>query len=168
MYVWVFSLSKMRFYTIELELVQVSRRWHKSMIIPNQNKFGLEFSRRWRWSRHQIFQTNLNLVWNLRLTKSNFSFKPNWNWFGKGCWMKCSLTTHSHLTCYKGDIKRLWILIFFWRRKKVYNPSRDEICQCRRCQQQCKIFASGVSFSRNNAIYNINESTTYILSWFHI
>ena len=57
-----------------------------------------------------IFQTNLNLVWNLRLAKSffflskpncnwfgklyaifgcNFS-KPNWIWFGKGHWIKCS------------------------------------------------------------------------------
>ena len=32
---------------------------------------------------------------------------------------------------------------------------RDEICQCRHCRWQCKIFASGVNFSRNNAIYNI-------------
>ena len=40
---------------------------------------------------------------------------------------------------------------------------RGEICQCRHCRQQCKFFASGVNFSRNNAIYNINESTQYIL-----
>ena len=31
-----------------------------------------------------------------------------------------------------------------------------------------KSFACGVNFSRNNAIYNINESTKYILSWFHL
>ena len=30
--------------------------------------------------------------------------------------------------------------------------------------RQCKIFASGVNFSRNNAIHIINESTKYILS----
>ena len=60
----------------------------------------------------KIFQTNLNFVWNLRLAKSNFFSKPNWNWFGKsyeflGCifskpnwswfgkghWMKCSLSS---------------------------------------------------------------------------
>ena len=29
-------------------------------------------------------------------------------------------------------------------------------------------FARGVNFSRNNAIYNRNESTKYILSWFHL
>ena len=39
--------------------------------------------------------------------------------------------------------------------------SRGEICHCRHCRRQCKIFASGVNFSRNNAIYNINESTKY-------
>ena len=43
------------------------------MIFPNQTKFGLEFS----WPHgHQNFQTNLNLVWNLRLAKSVFIF-PN-------------------------------------------------------------------------------------------
>ena len=31
---------------------------------------------------------------------------------------------------------------------------RGDICQCRHCRRQCKIFASGVKFSRNNAIYN--------------
>ena len=41
---------------------------------------------------------------------------------------------------------------------------RGEICQCRHCRRQCKIFASGVNFSGNNVIYNINESTKYILS----
>ena len=30
------------------------------------------------------------------------------------------------------------------------------------------IFSSGVNFSRNNAIYNINESTKFVLSWFHL
>ena len=29
-------------------------------------------------------------------------------------------------------------------------------------------FASGVNFSRNNAIYIINESTKYILPWLHL
>ena len=43
---------------------------------------------------------------------------------------------------------------------------RGEICQCRHCRRQCKIFASGVNFSGNNLIYNINESKKYILSWF--
>ena len=32
------------------------------------------------------------------------------------------------------------------------------------CRRKCKIFASGVNFSGNNVIYNINESTKYILS----
>ena len=31
-------------------------------------------------------------------------------------------------------------------------------------RRQCKIFASGVNFSRNNAVYYINESTKNILS----
>ena len=45
---------------------------------------------------------------------------------------------------------------------------RGEICPCRQCRRQCKIFASSVNFSRNNAIYNVNESTKYILSWFYL
>ena len=36
-------------------------------------------------------------------------------------------------------------------------------CHSRHSQRQCKNFASGVNFSRNNAIYNRNESTKYIL-----
>ena len=50
--------------------------------------------------------------------------------------------------------------------KIVTDLNRGEICQCRYCRRQCKIFASGVNFSRNNAIYNINESKKCILSWF--
>ena len=45
---------------------------------------------------------------------------------------------------------------------------RGEICHCRHCQRQCKIFASGVNLSRNNAIYNINYCTKYILPWFYL
>ena len=41
------------------------------------------------------------------------------------------------------------------------NDGRGEICQCRQCRRQCKIFSSSVYFSRNNAVYNINESTKY-------
>ena len=36
---------------------------------------------------------------------------------------------------------------------------RGEICPCRHCRRQCKFVASDVYFSRNNAFYNINEST---------
>ena len=35
---------------------------------------------------------------------------------------------------------------------------RGKICPCHHCRRQSKIFDSGVNFSRNNAIYNINES----------
>ena len=45
---------------------------------------------------------------------------------------------------------------------------RGGICHSRHSRRKCKIFASGVNFSGNNVIYNINESTKYILSWFHI
>ena len=45
---------------------------------------------------------------------------------------------------------------------------RGDICHSRHCRRQCKIFTSGVNFSGNNVIYNINESTKYILSWFHL
>ena len=54
------------------------------------------------------------------------------------------------------------------------SPSQSEIGNdlpnrvCRHCRRQWKIVASGVNFSRNNAIYNIDESTKYILSWFHL
>ena len=52
----------------------------------------------------------------------------------------------------------------------IYKNSHIEIRGeiCRHCQRQCKILASRVNFSRNNAIYNINESTKYILPWFHL
>ena len=46
--------------------------------------------------------------------------------------------------------------------------SRVGICHSRHSRQECKNFASGVNFSRNNAIYNRNESTKYILYWFHL
>ena len=52
------------------------------------------------------------------------------------------------------------------RRVNIVNQHgacRGEICPCRHCRRQCKIFTSGVNFSRNNAIYNMNEvqSTFY-------
>ena len=37
---------------------------------------------------------------------------------------------------------------------------RGKICPCHHSRRQSKIFASSVNFSRNNAIYNINESTS--------
>ena len=45
---------------------------------------------------------------------------------------------------------------------------RGEICHYRHWRRQCKIFASDVNFSRNNTIYNIKESTKYILSLFDL
>ena len=71
LYVWVFSLSKIRFYKIKL-------------IFPNQTEFGLEFSGRLQWPptfskpnwiwfgicvlQNSIFsfQTKLELVWKIR------------------------------------------------------------------------------------------------------
>ena len=47
-------------------------------------------------------------------------------------------------------------------------PARGDICHSRHCRRQCKIFASGVNFSGNNVIYNINESAKYIFSGFHL
>ena len=46
------------------------------------------------------------------------------------------------------------------KQERNYGKIHD-ICCCRR---QCKIFTSGVNFSRNNAIYDIDESPKYILS----
>ena len=46
--------------------------------------------------------------------------------------------------------------------------TRVGICHSRHSRRQCKNFASCVNFSRNNAIYNRNESTKYILYWFHL
>ena len=37
---------------------------------------------------------------------------------------------------------------------------RDGICHSRHSRRECKIFASGVNFSRNNAVCFINESKT--------
>ena len=54
------------------------------------------------------------------------------------------------------------------RHPPFYNPlteawtgtpgGRDGICHSRHSRRECKIFASGVNFSRNNAVCYINES----------
>ena len=54
-----------------------------------------------------------------------------------------------------------------WHQNWAYT-SRVGICHSRHSRRECKNFASGVNFSRNNAIYNRNESTKYILYWFHL
>ena len=64
------------------------------------------------------------------------------------------------VACFKHKVNRVKSFLL---KTSVWKPIRDEICQCRHCRQQCNIFASGVNFSRNNAIYNINESTKYFL-----
>ena len=46
--------------------------------------------------------------------------------------------------------------------------TRVGICHSRHSRRECKYFASSVNFSRNNAIYNRNERTKYILYWFHL
>ena len=48
------------------------------MIFPNQTEFGLEFSGHWQ-----------------------FSSKPNWIWFGKGHWIKCSCSALPILQFFK-------------------------------------------------------------------
>ena len=58
-----------------------------------------------------------------------------------------------------------WELL--WVEENIHH-SRGGICHCRHYRWQCKIFASGVNFSRNDAIYSINEGTkrTWIpLKW---
>ena len=52
--------------------------------------------------------------------------------------------------------------------RRNYFIVRVGICHSRHSRRQCKNFASGVNFSRNNAIYNRNESTKYILYWFYL
>ena len=43
-----------------------------------------------------------------------------------------------------------------FRRKSFWEDSdRGEICHCQHCQRQCKIFATGVNFSRNNTFSRI-------------
>ena len=68
----------------------------------------------------------------------------------------------------KANMKNCPIQVCLFKFPDLFWPNmtgilRGEICQCRHCRWQCKIFASGVNFSRNDAIYNINESTKYIL-----
>ena len=41
---------------------------------------------------------------------------------------------------------------------RVNTAARDGICHSRHSRRECKIFASGVNFSRNNAVCYINES----------
>ena len=40
----------------------------------------------------------------------------------------------------------------------ISNKNRGGICHSRHSRRECKIFASGVNFSRNNAVCYINES----------
>ena len=56
-----------------------------------------------------------------------------------------------------------WANYNYWMSLKV-RKSRGEICPCRHCRRQCKIFTSGIIFSRSNALSDINESPKYILS----
>ena len=77
----------------------------------------------------------------------------------------CKMTSDCTSTNYFFQIERqqcfLIVPLLFSMSSKNLLYLRGEIYPCRHCRQQCKIFASGVNFSRNNAIYNINESTFY-------
>ena len=46
---------------------------------------------------------------------------------------------------------------------KIYGEAEVEFVNAVSAGGSVNFFVSGVNFSRNNAIYNINESTKYIL-----
>ena len=63
------------------------------------------------------------------------------------CWLKTTQKYCSHKTLIETNIS-------FENDPRF----RDGICHSRHSQRECKIFASGVNFSRNNAVCYINES----------
>ena len=95
---------------------------------------------------------------------TNCDLSNNWSdWVGEDSIRPKKTNTFPHTETKTKTLKIRNLSTIF----KLYT-SRDEICQCRHCWRQCKIFASSVNFSRNNAIYNINESTKYTLPWYHL
>ena len=55
-----------------------------------------------------------------------------------------------------------WIIFFFcilsWLKLELLAQIRGGICHSRHSRRECKIFASGLNFFRNNAVCYINES----------
>ena len=87
-----------------------------------------------------------------------------WNWYDGGL-LNCSMYEKSQKK------RQTWKLLmqtnskyiletFLWAEVEFVTPVTHD--------GSVKFLASGVNFSRNNAIYNINERTKYILSWFHL
>ena len=102
-----FSQSKARpAYIAEMKAKLGDEQWIKIWAKWSTMRFGII---RTLTMFIKLFQTNLNLVWNLCLANHFFVSKPNWNWFvksfaffgcnfskpnwiwfGKGHWIKCS------------------------------------------------------------------------------
>ena len=64
----------------------------------------------------------------------------------------------SHENRYKIATVKTYISVSFCRARILAVYVRDVICHSRHSRRECKIFASGVNFSRNNAVCYINES----------
>ena len=64
----------------------------------------------------------------------------------------------SHENRNKIAIVKTYISVSFCRARILAVYVRDGICHSRHSRRECKIFASGVNFSRNNAVCYINES----------
>jgi len=50
-----------------------------------------------KFSVSNFFQTKLELVWKASRQNCNLFSKPNWNWFGNGHRIKCSVPAREEL-----------------------------------------------------------------------
>ena len=108
-------------------------------------------------------------------TKENWFFPVSqhthiwkWNYLTQLCvtrWWSCAWSVkHSKGTWwYRVSMKRYQLIL---DGTVEWSGARGDICPRRQGRRQCKTFASGVNSSRNNAIYNINESTKSIYTDF--
>ena len=110
----------------------------------------------WIWGNFiGIYDIRTKSSISLISPKSQFCFAGTRSWGRRSDHqsLKVLSTTQSH------GMSNIYIHIWNQYNSQSWNLSLP---------RQCKNFASGVNFSRNNAIYNRNESTKYILSWFYI
>ena len=112
---------------------------------------------RWTWFCFQQFVKDKSFLWFIEVV------------FGDWCGYRRRLPK----LCPMQPFAILYIkvhLTHVYNIKKItltarHTWSKGEICPSRHSRRESKIFATSLNFSRNNAIYNINESTKYIFSW---
>ena len=103
---------------------------------------------------------------NLYSIICNFTFHQNlciWQFvFNKAQWIEFMDGLNIRNFCRKNikSLKEDCSIQFFSLYLCCKENVRDGICHSRHSRRECKIFDSGVNFSRNNAVCYINESKT--------